>query len=85
MGNSEQALSGQALIEDIRRNDYMIGLDMPRAVEGAANSLRGQLNNALRLLAERGRQRLCVGRYSVSTDQAVAGTTHVFQQRGRLR
>ncbi|CAG9234826.1 DUF3883 domain-containing protein [Burkholderia vietnamiensis] len=52
MGTNELALSGQALIEDIRRNDYMIGLDMPQEVEGAANSLRGQLNNALRLLSE---------------------------------
>jgi hypothetical protein len=48
---TETAQTGQVLIERIRRNEYMIGLEMSSEVHAAASRLREQLGNALRLLA----------------------------------
>ncbi|RQS56868.1 hypothetical protein DID96_37045, partial [Burkholderia sp. Bp8963] len=42
---------GRKLIEDIRRNEYMIGLDMSPEVQAAADRLREKLGSALKLLA----------------------------------
>ncbi len=51
MDANEAAESGRKLIEDIRRNEYMIGLDMPPEANAAAGRLREQLGKALQLLA----------------------------------
>lgn len=51
MDVKEAAQAGQDLIESIRRNDYMIGLEMSSQVRAAADGLREQLGNALQLLA----------------------------------
>lgn len=46
------ALEGRAYIEDIRRSEYMIGMELPQDAEVAAAGMRRKLNSALRLLSE---------------------------------
>ncbi|WP_322008008.1 DUF3883 domain-containing protein [Paraburkholderia tropica] len=51
MTHGEMPQTGRSVIESIRRDEYMIGLEMEPIVQAAAGRLRQQLGKALELLA----------------------------------